>query len=113
MCGVCGTLGGAEHWSSGAGRIAGFGHGSDTLTRRAERAERIRILNAVLRPLAVRVSDWQGRQYLVASPTGKHELVDSVAHVWTAVQAMNRGALARLDPLAGFNADDAGSATAR
>lgn len=95
MCGLCGTLGGAEHWSSGAGRI----QGRDALTRRAERAECIRVLNAVLRPLAVRVSDWHGRSFLVASPTGKQEVADSIAHVWTAVQAMTGR---RIDPLARF-----------
>ncbi len=47
MCGVLWYLGGEEHWSSGAGRI----QGSDGLTRRAERAQRIRILNLVLGPL--------------------------------------------------------------
>ena len=84
MCGVCGTFGGEEHWSSGAGRIGG----ASAPTRRAERAHRIRVINAALRPLRVRVSDWQGRSFLVAGPTGKQQVVDTLPHIWTAVQEM-------------------------
>jgi hypothetical protein len=43
------------------------------------------------------VTDWQGRFYLVVSPTGKQQVVDSLPHIWQAVQEMTgRG----LDPLA-------------
>lgn len=93
MCGVCGTLGGEEHWSSGAGRI----QGSDGLTRRAERAQRIRILNLVLGPLKVRISDWHGRSFLVVGSTGKQQVVDSLPHIWSAVQTMTGRCI---DPLA-------------
>jgi hypothetical protein len=93
MCGVCGTFGGEDHWSSGAGRIGG----DQALTRRAERAYRIRVINAVLRPLRVRVSEWQGRSFLVAGPTGKQQVVDTLPHIWSAVQEMTGRAI---DPLA-------------
>ncbi len=82
MCGVCGTLGGEEHWSTASGRL----QLDDAPTRRAERARRIRIINAVVRGLQVQVSDWQGRYYLVAGPTGKQQVVDSLPHVWAALQ---------------------------
>ena len=82
MCGVCGSLGGEEHWSSGAGRI----QGAAALTRRAERGRRITIINRVLRPARVTVSDWQGRFFLVVGPTGKQQVVDSLPHIWQAVQ---------------------------
>ena len=36
--------------------------------------------------MQVRVSDWQGRYYLVAGPTGKQQVVDSLPHVWAALQ---------------------------
>jgi len=82
MCGVCGTLGGEEHWSTASGRL----QLDDAPTRRAERGRRIRIINEVVRGLQVRVSDWQGRYYLVAGPTGKQQVVDSLPHVWAALQ---------------------------
>jgi len=82
MCGVCGALGGEEHWSTASGRL----QLDDAPTRRAERGRRIRIINEVVRGLQVRVSDWQGRYYLVAGPTGKQQVVDSLPHVWAALQ---------------------------
>jgi hypothetical protein len=96
MCGVCGTLGGEDHWTSGAGRI----QGGERLTRRAERAERIRVLNQVLRSLNVRISDWQGRSFVVAGSTGKQQVVDSVSHIWSAVQSMTGRCI---DPLSEFS----------
>ena len=93
MCGVCGSLGGEEHWSSGTGRI----QGESAPTRRAERAKRIRVINRALLPLRVTVSDWQGRLYLVAGPTGKQMVVDSLPHIWQAAQEITGRSL---DPLA-------------
>jgi hypothetical protein len=93
MCGVCGSLGGEEHWTSGSGRI----HGDATPTRRAERAKRIRLINRVLSSMRITVSDWQGRFYLVAGPTGKQQVVDSLPHIWQAVQEMSG---LSVDPLA-------------
>ena len=81
MCGVCGTLGGEEHWSTASGRL----QLDDAPTQRAERGRRIRIINEVVRGLQVRVSDWQGRYYLVAGPTGMQQVVDSLPHVWAAL----------------------------
>ena len=92
MCGVCGTLGGEEHWSTASGRL----QLDDAPTRRAERGRRIRIINEVVRGLQVRVSDWQGRYYLVAGPTGKQQVVDSLPHVWAALQEVARRSV---DPL--------------
>lgn len=93
MCGVCGSLGGEEHWSSGAGRI----QGDEAPTRRAERAKRIRLINRMLAASRVTVTDWQGRFYLVAGPTGKQQVVDSLPHIWQAVQEMSGRSV---DPLA-------------
>lgn len=93
MCGVCGSLGGEEHWSSGAGRI----QGNEAPTRRAERATRIRLINRILAATRVTVTDWQGRFYLVTGPTGKQQVVDSLPHVWQAVQEMSGRSV---DPLA-------------
>ena len=93
MCGVCGNFDGEAHWSQGVGQI----QAEASLTRRAERAHRIRIINRVLLPSRVRVSDWQGRFYLVLGPTGKQQVVDSLAHVWQAVQDITGRCV---DPLA-------------
>ena len=84
MCGVCGLLGAADDWSGGVQRHS---RGAAN-TRRADRAERIRVLNRVLRPCAVQVSDWQGQSFLVCGATGKQQIADSIAHVWRCVEEM-------------------------
>lgn len=66
-------------------------------TRRADRAERIRILNQVLGPRRVKVSDFQGQSFLVRGATGKTQIADSIAHVWRCVQQMTGGAIDPLD----------------
>jgi len=93
MCGVCGLFGGEPDWSSAAHHLPG----APGPTRRAERARQVQLMNEMLRPLSVRVSDWQGSAFLVAGPTGKQELADSLAHVWRAVQVLT-GRI--IDPLA-------------
>lgn len=90
---MCGLLGGEPQWSSGAHHLPG----AQTPTRRAERARQVQVLNAMLRPLAVRVSDWQGCAFLVAGPTGKQELADSLGQVWHVVQSLTGRCI---DPLA-------------
>lgn len=92
MCGICGSLGGEEHWSSGTGRV----HTASAPTRRAERAQRIKVINQVLRPTRVTISDWQGRFFVVLGPTGKQQVVDSLLHIWQAVQEMTGRSI---DPL--------------
>jgi hypothetical protein len=84
MCGVCGLLGGEEDWSGGVQRQ----QGGVLNTRRADRAERIRVLNQVLRPCRVQVSDFHGQSFLVCGATGKQQIADSIAHVWRCVQEM-------------------------
>jgi hypothetical protein len=92
MCGVCGLLGGPEDWSGGVQRL----HGGARSTRRADRAERIRVLNQVLQPCRVSVSDFQGQSFLVCGPTGKQQIADSMAHVWQCVQEITGRSI---DPL--------------
>ena len=65
-------------------------------TVRAERQERVRLVNALLAPVRIRVSDWAASSYLVTSATGRSEIVDDIQAVWTAVERL-RGA--PLDPL--------------
>ena len=93
MCGVCGLLGGVDDWSGGVQRL----HGGAPSPRRADRAQRIRVLNQVLQPCHVRISDFQGQSFLVCGPTGKQLIADSIAHVWRCVQEITGRSV---DPLA-------------
>ncbi len=93
MCGVCGLLGGEEDWSGGVQRQ----QSGAPNTRRADRAERIRVLNQVLRPRRVQISDFHGQSFLVRGATGKHQMAQSIAHVWQCVQEMTGTGIDPLD----------------
>src|SRR5580765_840498 len=85
MCGLCGAFGGADHWTAASANPQVFG---ETRTRRAERAERVRIANAVLSAFALRLDDWQGASFVLAGATGKREIVETLPEVWRAAAAM-------------------------
>jgi hypothetical protein len=87
MCGLCGVLGGGEHWTDRPG---------DRAARRRERLEQVRLANAVLRHYGLKLADWQGASFLLTSRTGRMEVVDSLGALW-AVAARLAGR--RLDPL--------------
>ena len=95
MCGLCGVLG-ITHWTElSAHRDAFVSDGFRTV--RAERQERVRLVNLLLAPLRIRVSDWAASSYLVVSATGRSEIVDDLQAVWTAVERLRGVALDPLD----------------
>lgn len=91
MCGLCGVLG-STHWTEGAGRLAGAG------TRRAERQQQVAAANAVLAIARLKLSDWQGSSFVLASPKGAQEVVDSLPAAWEAAAKMLGRKLDPLDP---------------
>ena len=95
MCGLCGLFGGADHWTEASAQPQIFG---GKQTRRAERAERVRIANAVLSALALRLDDWQGASFVLSSATGRREMVETLPAVWTASASMLGYSIDPLDP---------------
>lgn len=88
MCGLCGVLGGDDHWTSAVARPGVYARGVGTVDRRRERAHRVRTANLILRHYGLALSDWQGASYLLSSSTGKTEIVDSLAHLWPAAERL-------------------------
>ena len=89
MCGLCGIVGNAPHWTDGAPAPAA----ADTPARRRARTARVAALHRVLTPLGLTVSDWQAHAYVVATRTGSlDELV--VAGTGELVEQRNSAALA-------------------
>jgi hypothetical protein len=94
MCGACGVIGGGPDWIDRVGNPEGVSHLPD-LTRGAERQRRIAIVNMVLWPHRLSLSDL-GSSLAIRSPTGRTEIVESLAHVWSAA---DRLAPSVIDPL--------------
>ncbi len=88
MCGLCGVLGGDDHWTSAAARPGIYSRAGSAVDRRRERAHRVRIANLVLRQYGLKLADWQGASYLLSSSTGKTEIVETLAHLWPAAERL-------------------------
>lgn len=95
MCGACGVLGGGPDWIDRADNRAGIGPVAGQ-TRAAERQRRVRLVNMLLRAGRSQVVD-TGSILVLRSPTGRTEVVDSLAHVWTAVEKVGMSAVDPLD----------------
>ncbi|MEA3090088.1 MAG: hypothetical protein QOJ04_1430 [Caballeronia sp.] len=89
MCGMCGLLGGGNHWSNTMAPVA------DANPRR-QRLIQAALANRVLVPFRLKLDDFHGQSFVLSSPTGASELVSDFAQVWRVAERM----LGRpLDPL--------------
>jgi hypothetical protein len=95
MCGACGAISGGPDWIDRVGNPEGISHQPE-LTRAAERQRRIAIVNLVLRPYRLQLSD-TGASLALRGPTGRTELVESLAHVWTAADRISSAVIDPLD----------------
>jgi hypothetical protein len=95
MCGACGVIGGGPDWIDRAGNPRGVSHPAG-LTRTAERQRRIALVNLMLEPRKLRLSDL-GSNLIVRGPTGRSEIVDSLMHVWAAADRLSPSAFDPLD----------------
>jgi len=95
MCGACGVLGGGPDWVERAGNPEGISHPAD-LTRGAERQRRIALVNLLLSPHRLRLSDL-GSRLILRGPTGMTEIVDSLMHVWMAADRLSPSLIDLLD----------------
>ncbi|MGJ5177917.1 hypothetical protein ACQR16_27370 [Bradyrhizobium oligotrophicum] len=89
MCALCGSLGGAEHWTDAAARDDAYTHNTDPARRRLERARRVRAANRVLKPLGMQLSDWQGASFLLSTLTGKSDIVADLGHLWIVAERLS------------------------
>ena len=97
MCALCGVLGGAEHWTDAVARPGVFTRNTDAASRRRERLDRVAAANRVLKHYRMSLGDWQGSAFVLSSATGKSEIVDNLAHLWTAAERLSGGPCDPLD----------------
>ncbi len=87
MCGLCGMFGEEAHWAT---RLDSKGEqSSDSIQRRRLRTHRIAIINLLLAPHHIKVSDWQGAQYQLSGATGKTALAENLSEIWLAVESIS------------------------
>ena len=98
MCSLCGILGGNEHWADAVARPGVYTRNVERIDRRRERANRVAAANRILSAYALSLSDWQGSSYVLASRTGKSEVIEDLGHLWPAAERMIGRACDPLDP---------------
>lgn len=98
MCALCGVLGGSEHWTDAAWRPGVFTRNTDALERRRERTTRVALANRILRHYGLTLADWQGSSFVLATMTGRTEIVDNLTQLWSAAAKLRGEPCDPLDP---------------
>ncbi|OCP35445.1 hypothetical protein [Ensifer sp. LC163] len=98
MCSLCGVLGGNEHWADAVARPGVYTRNVERIDRRRERANRVRIANAMLARFGLTISDWQGASFVLSTRTGKSEIIEDLGHLWPAAERLCGRACDPLDP---------------
>ena len=83
---------GVEHWAETRRGVEA------TTPPRQVRLRRARLVNDILSFQKLRVDDWQGAAMIVAGPTGRTEIADSLADLWPKAERVSGRPLDPLDP---------------
>src|SRR4029077_7313245 len=97
MCALCGVLGGAEHWTDAVAKPGVFTRNTDAASRRRERLKPVAAAHGVRQHYRMTLADWQGNVFVLSGATGKTEIVDNLAHLWTAAERLIGGPCDPLD----------------
>lgn len=76
MCAGCGILQNGQDWTESFGTDA-----ATSQQRMAERRKRIELVNRLLAPCHLKLRQ-QGQQLILSNLTGKHVVIQNLAHVW-------------------------------
>ena len=108
MCSLCGVLGGNEHWADAVPREGVYTRATDSIARRRDRANQVRIANRILAHWRLKLSDWQGASFLLSTSTGRTEIVADLGHLWSAAEKLSGGPIDPLSPelIAAFEVAD-------
>jgi hypothetical protein len=71
---------------------------TDPAARRRERMSRVAAANRVLAHYRMTLADWQGSAFVLATATGKTEIVDNLTHLWMAAERLLGRPCDPLDP---------------
>lgn len=79
MCGLCGLIEEQTDWTHSQ---------FNDLPRRQERYKRLAMINRLIKPYQVQVSDIQGVNYLVQTLTGKQAITNSLGELWATIHEL-------------------------
>lgn len=97
MCALCGIVGDSDCWTDATPRTGVYTRRDTPQARRAEAARRMKLLNALLAPLGMKVRDWQGK-IILETLTGKSEVLNRLSHVWIDAEMLTGRDMDPLDP---------------
>ncbi len=78
MCGLCGDLSPADHWSDRGEDVRGTRH----------RLERLAAVRLLTRGTGLTVREWQGRGYVIGNGRGQVVLVRDLGQLWSEAERM-------------------------
>lgn len=88
MCSLCGILGCDDHWTNAVHRPGVFSRNHDSRSRHTETIRRLKAANAVLSFRRLKLDVWQGRSYVVSSPTGASSVFEALSHLWPEAETL-------------------------
>ena len=96
MCGLCGALGGAEHWTEGAASTAAAAPAAMTATQ--ARRLRARVASRVLAHYGLTLGEWTAGAYVLRGRTGRTAMVPHLGALWPAAERLAGCSCDPLDP---------------
>ena len=98
MCGFCGLVGGALHWSEQREPPQALDEPATQGARQRERLHRTALLNRITRHYGVRVQDWADTSWIVSHATGETVVIDRLADLWPTVERLAKQPCDPLSP---------------
>lgn len=77
MCGLCGLIGEITDWTDTM---------STRLPRRQQRLRRIKVLNILLAPQRLKISDFHGTNYVLQTATGKSSIANGFTQLMQEIE---------------------------
>ncbi|CUH67502.1 hypothetical protein TG4357_03047 [Thalassovita gelatinovora] len=88
MCSLCGILGCDDHWTNAVDRPGVYTRNRDSQSRRSETLRRLNAANSVLSYRRLKLDLWQGRSYVLSSPTGASSVFEALSHLWPEAETL-------------------------
>jgi hypothetical protein len=96
MCEVCAVFGVSQHWTDAADPMGVRNVAAGILENRVERRKRLQLINRILHPSRITVSDWDGESYSVEDAQGRSTIAPDLSAIWRIAEQLSQ---IHIDPL--------------